>query len=100
LRNRRRICYRQVCQKRYGALRITKGAFKCVTSDGDTTSDIFLRDLQANTITLGSGAGVKGNGSSSHASVSTDGRFVDPRKCRHRHCTERLPNESPTTASR
>src|SRR5262249_8195466 len=49
-------------------------------ADGHTTGDIFLRARQANTIPLvsraGGAAGVKGNGTSSHASVSADGRFV------------------------
>jgi hypothetical protein len=49
-------------------------------ADGDATGDVFVRDLQANTITLvsrASGAnGAKGNGNSSDATISADGRFV------------------------
>jgi Tol biopolymer transport system component len=48
--------------------------------DGDTTVDVFVRDLQANTVTLVSRAagatGDKGNASSFAPAVSADGRFV------------------------
>ena len=48
--------------------------------DDDTTTDVFVRDLQANTTALvsradGAGGG-KGNGSSLVPSISADGRFV------------------------
>jgi len=48
--------------------------------DGDGTYDVFVRDLQANTTTLVSRAagvsGAKGDGNSSYAAISADGRFV------------------------
>lgn len=48
--------------------------------DTDTTQDIYVRDLQANTTTLVSRAagatGAKGNGASSAPSISADGRYV------------------------
>jgi Ca2+-binding RTX toxin-like protein len=48
--------------------------------DGDTTGDVFVRDLQANTTTLASRAagpaGAKGNQSSAEPAISADGRFV------------------------
>jgi len=50
------------------------------TDDTDTTSDVFVRDLQTNQTVLASRAtgasGAKGNGSSEPASISADGRFV------------------------
>jgi hypothetical protein len=49
-------------------------------ADGDTTDDVFVRDLQTNTTTLvsrGSGAGgIKGNNISKDAAISADGRYV------------------------
>jgi Calx-beta domain/WD40-like Beta Propeller Repeat len=49
-------------------------------ADGDTTADVFVRDLQTNTTTLVSRAGgpngSKGNDFSDEAAISTDGRFV------------------------
>jgi Tol biopolymer transport system component/urease beta subunit len=60
-------------------------AFRSVASnldpaDGDATGDVFVRDEQANTTRLvsrASGAdGAKGNGNSSDATISADGRFV------------------------
>jgi hypothetical protein len=49
-------------------------------ADADATGNVFVRDLQANTITLvsrASGAnGAKGNGNSSDATISADGRLV------------------------
>jgi Tol biopolymer transport system component len=49
-------------------------------ADSDTTGDVFVRDVQANTITLvsraGGADGAKGNGNSSDATISADGRFV------------------------
>jgi Tol biopolymer transport system component len=48
--------------------------------DTDETSDIFVRDLQTNTVTLvtrASGAtGAKGDGGSFYPAISADGRFV------------------------
>jgi Bacterial Ig domain/WD40-like Beta Propeller Repeat len=48
--------------------------------DGDTSDDVFVRDLQANTTTLVSRAagatGDKGDGDSEYAAISADGRFV------------------------
>jgi Tol biopolymer transport system component len=48
--------------------------------DADTSTDVFVRDLQADTATLVSraagAAGAKGNSSSGRPAVSTDGRFV------------------------
>jgi Tol biopolymer transport system component len=48
--------------------------------DGDTSTDIFVRDLQANTVTLVSrasgAAGAKGNSFSAAPAISADGRFV------------------------
>jgi Tol biopolymer transport system component len=44
--------------------------------DGDAFRDVFVRDLQAQTTTLVSRAGVKGNGDSFSPSVSADGRIV------------------------
>lgn len=48
--------------------------------DPDTTQDIYVRDLQANTTTLVSRAtgasGAKGNGASTQPSISDDGRYV------------------------
>jgi Tol biopolymer transport system component len=60
-------------------------AFRCSArtldpADGDTTFDIFVRDLQANTTALVSRAdgasGAKSNGNSVAPSISTDGRYV------------------------
>jgi Tol biopolymer transport system component len=49
-------------------------------SDGDAVGDVFVRDMQQNTITLASRAvgsnGAKGNGSSGDVSLSADGRYV------------------------
>ena len=49
-------------------------------ADADTGSDIYLRDLNANTTTLVSrasgAAGAKANGRSIFASISADGRYV------------------------
>jgi Calx-beta domain/WD40-like Beta Propeller Repeat len=49
-------------------------------ADNDMTGDVFVRDLQTNSITLASRAtgatGVKGNANSSDATISADGRFV------------------------
>ena len=49
-------------------------------ADGDTTRDLFVRDLQTNTTTLVSRAGgpngTKGDDESRGASLSADGRFV------------------------
>jgi hypothetical protein len=48
--------------------------------DGDSESDVYVRDLQANTTTLVSRAtgvaGVKGNSFSWQPAISSDGRFV------------------------
>ncbi len=48
--------------------------------DTDTTQDIYVRDLQANTTTLVSRAagatGAKSNGTSTSPSISADGRYV------------------------
>ena len=48
--------------------------------DSDTTRDVFVRDLQANTTTLISRAagpdGAKGDGSSFYPAISADGRYV------------------------
>jgi Tol biopolymer transport system component len=48
--------------------------------DGDTTADVYVRDLQTNTTTLVSRAsgpsGAKGNGISYAGALSDDGRFV------------------------
>jgi TolB protein len=48
--------------------------------DGDTTIDVYVRDLQTGTTTLLSRAtgasGVKGNGGSFEPAISADGRFV------------------------
>src|SRR5262249_61719248 len=53
-------------------------ATNLVPADGDADEDVFVRDLQTNTTTLvsrASGAdGVTGNGPSSNASISADGR--------------------------
>jgi Tol biopolymer transport system component len=60
-------------------------AFRCSArtlhpADTDTTFDVFVRDLQANTTTLVSradgAAGAKGNGNSVAPSISADGRYV------------------------
>ena len=49
-------------------------------ADSDGTWDIFVRDLQANTVMLASratgAAGEKGNGDAGYAAISADGRFV------------------------
>ena len=49
-------------------------------ADGDATADVFVRDLQAKTTTLVSGAagpsGAKGDDFSTDAAISADGRFV------------------------
>src|SRR5262249_10887083 len=49
-------------------------------ADGDTTADVFVRDLQTDTTTLVSrasgAAGAKGNSDSNSPSISADGRFV------------------------
>ncbi len=48
--------------------------------DADTTSDVYVRDLQDNTTTLVSRAtgvsGAKGDSGSDHPSISADGRYV------------------------
>ena len=48
--------------------------------DDDTTSDVFVRDLQAGTTTLVSRAsgvaGAKGNAAANGVAISADGRFV------------------------
>jgi Calx-beta domain-containing protein/VCBS repeat protein/WD40 repeat protein len=48
--------------------------------DGDVIGDVFVRDLQSGTTTLVSratgAAGAKGNGNSSDATISADGRLV------------------------
>src|SRR5262249_7108522 len=48
--------------------------------DGDTTGAVFVRDLQGNTTRLvsraGGADGAKGNGNSSDATISADGRLV------------------------
>ena len=55
-------------------------ASNLAADDGDTTGDVFVRDLQSNTTTLVSRArganGAKGNANSSDATISADGRFV------------------------
>src|SRR5262245_44045876 len=49
-------------------------------ADGDTTADVYVRDLQTNTTTLVSRAsgtdGAKANDISAHPAISADGRFV------------------------
>jgi hypothetical protein len=56
------------------------GATNLHPDDTDMDSDVFVRDLQANTTILASRsagpAGVKGNAHSDEASISVDGRFV------------------------
>jgi Tol biopolymer transport system component len=54
-------------------------ATNLAAEDTDATSDIFVRDLQANTTTLvsrASGAGAKSNADSFTPSISANGRFV------------------------
>ena len=52
----------------------------CTPTTRDAITDVFVRDLQANTTTLVSratgAAGAKGDGSSSAPAISGDGRFV------------------------
>lgn len=55
------------------------GASNLAAEDGDAISDIFVRDLQANTTALvsrASGGGAKANADSFSPTVSADGRFV------------------------
>jgi Tol biopolymer transport system component len=56
------------------------GATNLHPDDADGLWDVFVRDLEAGTITLASrasgAAGTKGNGSSFAAAISADGRFV------------------------
>ena len=58
----------------------TSSATNLSSDDGDTTSDVFVRDLQTNTTTLvsraGGADGAKGNGYSTGAKLSRDGRFM------------------------
>jgi Tol biopolymer transport system component len=56
------------------------GASNLHAEDGDSTMDVFVRDLVADTTMLasraGGSAGAKGNGDSSWPALSGDGRFV------------------------
>ena len=58
----------------------SSGAATLSPDDGDTTEDVFVRDIETNTTTLVSrasgAAGAKGNNDSYLSSMSSDGRFV------------------------
>ncbi|RPI25866.1 MAG: hypothetical protein EHM61_13250 [Acidobacteria bacterium] len=60
------------------AIAFTSYASNLVADDMNSTGDIFVRDLQANTTTLvsRSSSGEVGNGASGEAVISSDGRLV------------------------
>src|SRR6185436_11615711 len=73
------------------------GATNLDPGDTDTTTDVYVRDLQTNETTLASravgAAGAKGNGASSAPSISADGLSV----AFHSAATNLAPDDTDTT---